>query len=163
MAHTIKEVQQRLMKLGYDVGPSRDDGIAGTDTDKAVAKFQSDMKAKGLRLEATGALDPDTLDALFPGAPITDKPKTIQATAFDFFLNFIKSKTVYAAGALVVLIAGWVNTRFGINVPPEVQNTVTQLLVYAGAALIGILQTWFSSPHVSTKQPAVVQQPAETK
>ncbi len=154
-AHTIAEVQTRLKQLGFDPGPI--DGTAGAMTDAAVAKFQT---SKGIT--STGTMDPLTLNALFPSS-ISDTPKTIQATIADYVLNFVKSKTVYAAGALVALAVTWINTRFGFNVPPEVQNTVTALLIAGFGALIGILQTFFNSPHMTTKQPAVVQQPSETK
>lgn len=154
-SHTILEVQTKLNSLGYNPGPL--DGSAGTLTDGAVVKFQAD---KGL--PATGTLDPVTLNALFPSA-ISNTPKTIQATIADYVLNFVKSKTVYAAGALVAAIALWVNTKFGLTLPQGVQDTVTQLLVYGAMALVGVFQTFFNSPHMTTKQPAVVQQPSETK
>ncbi len=155
-AHTIAEVQTALNRGGF--GPIDVDGVAGAQTDGAVSKFQT---ARGLT--ATGTLDPETLAALFPGAAVSTSPKTIQGTITDYLLNFIKSKTVYAAGALVAAIALWVNTKFGLNIPADVQNTVTQLIVYGAVALIGILQTFWNSPHMTTKQPAVVQIPSETK
>jgi len=153
--HTIAEVQTALNKAGF--GPITVDGAQGPQTDGAVAKFQT---SKGI--PATGALDPLTLNALFPG-PVTSKPKTIQGTIADYVLNFIKSKTVYAAGAMVAIVVGWVSTKFGVNVPPDVQQTVTALLVSLFGVLIGILQTFFNSPHMTTKQPAVVQKPSEFK
>ena len=36
----VKEVQQHLLALGYDIGPSRDDGWMGARTKTAIAKFQ---------------------------------------------------------------------------------------------------------------------------
>ncbi|WP_143150142.1 peptidoglycan-binding domain-containing protein, partial [Rhizobium pusense] len=41
---TVREVQQRLISLGYDVGPTGADGIPGRSTTKAVARFQEDKK-----------------------------------------------------------------------------------------------------------------------
>lgn len=153
-AHTIAEVQDKLSNLGFYNGDI--DGLGGPLTAEAVAKFQ-EMK----QLTVTGKLDPTTLQYLFPGVP--EGPKTIKATIADYALNFAKSKTVWAAGALVAFLVTWVQTKFGLDVSPEVQNLVTQGIVYAFGALIAVLQTAFNSPHMTTKQPGVVQKPAEFK
>lgn len=66
-AHSVKQVQQKLIELGYDVGPTKDDGFAGKATSKAVAKFEADHV-----LVVTGRITSTIfLDALF--AP--PKPK----------------------------------------------------------------------------------------
>lgn len=36
---TVRDVQQRLISLGYDVGRTGADGIPGRSTTKAVARF----------------------------------------------------------------------------------------------------------------------------
>lgn len=155
MAHTIPEVQQRLKDLGFDPGPI--DGAAGTMTDAAVAKFQT---SKGL--PSTGTLDSNTLNALFPG-PVTSSPKTIQGTITDYILNLVKSKSAWAAAAGAAAIVAWINTRFGLNLGPDVQNLITGILAAILAVAVGFFQTFMNSPHMTTKQPAVVMQPAETK
>lgn len=38
----VKELQQRLIELGYDVGKAGVDGILGPDTEKALKKFEED-------------------------------------------------------------------------------------------------------------------------
>ena len=58
---TVREVQQRLISLGYDVGPSGADGIPGRSTTKAVARFQKD---KELSILYPGTIGPKTLSAL---------------------------------------------------------------------------------------------------
>lgn len=61
MDTTVKAVQQRLIELGYDVGPAKDDGIMGAATAKAVAKFQAD---KNLPIKYPGTIGPITIAAL---------------------------------------------------------------------------------------------------
>lgn len=153
-SHTIAEVQTALNKAGF--GPVAVDGAAGPQTDAAVAKFQTD---KGLT--ATGTLDPTTLNVLFPG-PVTT-PKTIQGTITDYILNLVKSKSAWAAAAGAAAIVAWINTRFGLNLGQDVQNLITGILAAVLAVVVGFFQTFMNSPHMTTKQPAVVQQPAETK
>lgn len=58
---TVREVQQRLISLGYDVGPTGADGIPGRSTTKAVARFQEDKK---LSILYPGTIGPKTLAAL---------------------------------------------------------------------------------------------------
>lgn len=70
------------------------------------------------------------------------------ATAGDYLLNFLSSKINWAAIALVGLAVGWINTRFGINVPPDIQNSVTGWLITGGGALIVLLRTFFNKPKV---------------
>jgi len=61
---SIHHVQRRLTELGYTEAATDNDGWYGDDTAAAVAKFQA---AEGL--EATGAMDMDTLNALFHDDP----------------------------------------------------------------------------------------------
>ena len=42
----VKWLQERLINLGYSVGPSKIDGSFGPDTRKAVKKFQKDYGLK---------------------------------------------------------------------------------------------------------------------
>jgi len=58
---TVREVQQRLISLGYDVGPSGADGIPGRSTTKAVTQFQEDRK---LPILYPGTIGLKTLAAL---------------------------------------------------------------------------------------------------
>ena len=55
----VKELQQALSDLGYDIGKTGIDGILGSNTEAAVKAFQ---ELKGL--EVTGIVDSKTLDAL---------------------------------------------------------------------------------------------------
>lgn len=156
MAKTVEELQLQLKKLGFYSGEV--DGLAGKITSEAVVAFQ---KSKGL--PETGKVDPHTLAALFPGVIQSYSPTTIKGKLIDYVLNLVKSKTVWAATIAVTALVGWVNGQFGIEVTPEVQDTVTTLLSTGLLALVGLFQSAFNAPHMTTKQPAVVNQPAEHK
>jgi peptidoglycan hydrolase-like protein with peptidoglycan-binding domain len=151
--HTNKDVQEALAALKYDVGDI--DGAIGAKSSAAIAKFQED---KGLTVN--GIPDNATLKALFPSS-IETGPRTIQATAMDWILNLVKSKSAWAAAAGAAAIVAFVNTRFGIQLPPDIVNLITTVLALAIAALVGLFQTFYNTPHMTTKQPAVVQKPAE--
>jgi peptidoglycan hydrolase-like protein with peptidoglycan-binding domain len=66
----VKDLQQKLMKLGYDLGKWGADGDFGTDTYNAVKKFQAEH---GLD-PVDGEVGPDTRKAL-ESALNTPKPK----------------------------------------------------------------------------------------
>lgn len=55
----VKKLQMALMSLGYPVGPDKDDGKFGKNTQAAVLKFQKDNK-----LEETGKFDEATVKAI---------------------------------------------------------------------------------------------------
>jgi predicted chitinase len=55
----VVNLQRALMALGYDVGPTKDDGIIGKYTSAGIAKFQADNQ-----LPATGTATPETVEAL---------------------------------------------------------------------------------------------------
>jgi uncharacterized protein (TIGR02594 family) len=58
---TTLQVQERLIALGYYLGPEGADGIPGRNTTKAVANFQAD---KGIDIKIPGSIGPKTLAAL---------------------------------------------------------------------------------------------------
>jgi len=62
---TIKEIQRKLLALGYDLGPSKDDGAWGRLSIAAMKAFQT---SKGL--EVTGMPTPSTMAYLDPAGPI---------------------------------------------------------------------------------------------
>lgn len=67
-----KDVQRRLIELGYDLGPAGADGIPGRRTIAAVTDFQ---RSFGLDIKYPGTVGPKTLEALNlvpvePDAPI---------------------------------------------------------------------------------------------
>ncbi len=53
----VINLQRGLIALGYDVGPTKDDGIIGKFTTAAIAKFQTDNK-----LPPSGFADKETVD-----------------------------------------------------------------------------------------------------
>lgn len=65
----VKELQVKLIRLGYDLGKWGADGDFGDMTEMAVAEFQ---KAK--KLEVTGIADKATIDALDAAIVNYDKP-----------------------------------------------------------------------------------------
>lgn len=156
MAHTIADVQTALKSLGFDPGVI--DGAAGPKTAAAVVAFQESRS-----LTPNGKLDPTTLAKLFPSSLVASSgPRTIQATVQDWALNWAQSKIVWAAGLLLATVLAWLNTRFGIQVSPEIENAVTGLLVTAGTAIIALLRgRSLDTPRVASVTPAVIQNPAE--
>lgn len=160
MAKTVAEIQEFLAKKGVYAGEI--DGLAGVKTSEAIVAFQ-----KSRNLTETGKVDIKTLSAMFPttityadGATITS---TIRATVTDYLLNFVKSKSQWAATSAVLFITAWVQTRFGLTLPQEAADAITVLIASGFTGLIWIFQTFFNSPHMTNSQPGVVQRPAEHK
>lgn len=58
---TTLQVQERLIALGYYLGPTGADGVPGRNTTKAIANFQAD---KGLDIKNPGSVGPKTIAAL---------------------------------------------------------------------------------------------------
>lgn len=58
---TTLQVQERLIALGYFLGPKGADGISGRNTIAAIARFQEE---KGLDIKNPGSVGPKTLAAL---------------------------------------------------------------------------------------------------
>lgn len=65
-----KQVQQALIKLGYDLGPGKVDGLIGTYTREAVKSFQN---AFGVVVKWPGTIGPKTIEAL--RRALSDDPK----------------------------------------------------------------------------------------
>jgi hypothetical protein len=158
MARTLQEVQTRLNRSASTNPKLVLDGEKGPATTAAVVAFQ---KANNIR--ETGIVDEATLAKLFPeDIPKAKGSSTIQATVTDWVLNYAQSKIVWAAGALAAAIAVWVNTKLGLDLPPALADTVTQLLSWGGLALIAILRGWAKDTgRVAGKTPPVIQKPAE--
>lgn len=55
----VKEIQQRLLKLGFNIGPTHADGNFGQKTEEAVKKFQARYG-----LKVTGVVDRKTYEKL---------------------------------------------------------------------------------------------------
>lgn len=87
----VHKVQQALVDLGYDLGPSGADGDYGQATWHAVQQFKARER---LGWESMGDVGPGTmhrLDALFPGGPREDAPERAleggEPTASDFIMT----------------------------------------------------------------------------
>ncbi len=152
---TIKDVQLFLNRT--ENARLTIDGEKGPATTAAVVAWQT----KHGITPATGLLDPATLGKMFPvmdGA--TNKPLTIQATVTDWILNFVQSKINQVAVAAVALAVGWISTKFGINVSPEIQQWVTSGIIVAGGSIIVLLRgLGKDTPRVASRAPAVIQKP----
>lgn len=152
----IRAIQRALDARGHYAGPI--DGIAGPKTRGAIRQYQEDRGD-----EATGILS--TVELIELGIitpPPPRKPKGLtfmQATILDYILNFATSKINWAAALLVATVVGWISTKFGFEVPQDVKEWVTGLLVMGGGTLIMILRTFFNSPKVATKQPDIITKP----
>lgn len=151
---TIKDVQLFLNRT--NAAGLVTDGEKGPATTAAVAAWQARHG-----IEATGILDPVTLGKMFPAMDnATSKPLTIQATIQDWVLNFVESKINQVAVAVAALAIGWITTKFGINVSPELQQWVTSGLIALGGALIVFLRGMGKdTPRVASRTPAVIQKP----
>jgi peptidoglycan hydrolase-like protein with peptidoglycan-binding domain len=70
-----KDIQQKLIDLGYDLGSYGADGVYGKDSSVAVAKFQKDKSTSVTpNLEVDGIYGPRTDLVLFPGVALPDAP-----------------------------------------------------------------------------------------
>lgn len=151
-----RALQQALKDAGYDPGPI--DGVLGARSAAAISSYRTDHEM------GTGAvIDNRLLIALGLRAPDAPQPPkgltAMQATIADYILNFLTSKIVWASAGLAAFVAAWINTKFGLVVPEDVVNLVTQVFVYGGTVLIAALRTFWNSPHVVTKPPAIVTKP----
>jgi peptidoglycan hydrolase-like protein with peptidoglycan-binding domain len=154
---TIEDVQLYLNRT--ENAALLPDGEKGPATTAAVVAWQT---KHGID-PATGNLDPVTLGKMFPAMDnATSKPLTIQATVQDWVLNFVESKINQVAVAAVAIAIGWITTKFGINVSPELQQWVTSGLIALGGAVIVFLRGMGKdTPRVASKTPAVIQKPDE--
>lgn len=84
----VRNYQQRLLNIGYDLGPRGADGVFGSRTEKAVKHFQTTQK-----LPATGVIDQQTrnLMGLAPAGKIVNFPQGVPTLTP---VNPQKSKTV---------------------------------------------------------------------
>lgn len=152
MSYNATALQTKLESLGYDVGPDGVDGVFGSDTQKALRKFQSDQA-----IPPTGQPDQRTIALLFPKAKPAKGLNIVEVKIADYFLNFITSKINWAAAAMVGIVVAWLNTKFGLQVPADVQAWVTGIIVTGFGLIIMYLRTFLNAPKVAMKQPDVVK------
>lgn len=86
----VKEVQKRLIELGYSCGPDGADGRYGNDTEEAVKKFQHDRG-----LEEDGKVGPATRAELKKDNPVNNQPIRVGD------IIKIKKGARYTNGALI--------------------------------------------------------------
>ena len=105
----VRQLQESLIKLGYDVGPDGADGDFGKNTYKAVVQFQKDVG-----LDPDGEVGPLTLTALEEALAVEDAaqeqaPEEEQAgTTGDLDLPFLESGD---KGNAVCLLQAALNIR----------------------------------------------------
>lgn len=153
---TIKDVQLFLNRT--NAAGLLPDGEKGPATTAAVTAWQAEHG-----LTPTGILDPATLGKMFPVMDnAAAKPLTIQATFQDWVLNFVQSKINQVAVAAVALAVGWISTKFGISVSPEIQQWVTSgIVVVAGSVIVLLRGMGKDTPHVTQTTPSVIQDPSK--
>ena len=85
----VKECQEKLMALGYDVGSTGADGIYGTKTEEAVRTFQKEhaLGIDGICGPKTGA----ALDAAQPGSEPEPQERTWTVTIHGVTEDLAKS------------------------------------------------------------------------
>lgn len=96
----VKELQEKLIALGYDCGPDGADGIFGNNTYSAVRSFQWDMG-----MTVTGEADEKTLNSLKQAKP---KEATETATVEEPILPELKQGS---RGDAVYLMQAALNLR----------------------------------------------------
>lgn len=122
-AHTITQIQQRLIELGYDVGPDGADGDFGVNTQRALRKYQAEND-----LTVTGQPDAATRVSLFPTAPV-ERHTTMNWLGFlnnSVVLGFVRN-LLMAAGAVLVT-KGWVDNSTLIEVVGWVMSGISAIL-----------------------------------
>lgn len=133
MARTIKDYQERLIVFGFDVGPDGADGVGGTNTQKALMRFQ-----QARQLKITGQLDPATRVALFPeDAPPERKSamNNILGNIFSGLLgNLLNWQLVQGYIRQILLAASGALVANGV-ISAEQQSTVVGALLLIGGVI----------------------------
>jgi len=123
--YTAKQVQERLIALGYDVGPDGADGVFGANTQKALFQFQADQ-----RLPPTGQPDVATAAKLFPPKPKGLFPMNIGSNWFSGIVGSTLFK--YA----VAIVATWIANKLGLDPASgkaTIEGVIMQLVGVAAA------------------------------
>lgn len=141
----VRELQEKLIQAGYDVGPDGADGEYGNNTFRAVVAFQEDH-----HLEADGVAGPQTQKALdevlAEGQPPEDQIKPID-NQHEFHLRELRSG---ASGNQVFLLQATLNEwNFGTGKPdgqfgPKTQAALNAFKEYKGLPADGVADkdTW---------------------
>jgi len=95
-----KEIQEQLIALGYDLGPSGADGDPGRFTREAIQKFQAERKIPVIN---PGSVGPKTLAALFPGS--LPKPAPVVSALLSTFDDITPFKPMTRAKTYAYLSA----------------------------------------------------------
>ena len=90
----VKQLQNALITLGYSVGPTGADGKFGTNTEKALKKYQADHDEP-----VTGVLDSDTWADIEIDLDIKQKETAAQATTVTVVPASKTYSTVMIGGA----------------------------------------------------------------
>lgn len=155
MTHTAKEVQTRLIAYGFPLGQYGADGVFGLETLNAFNLWRrSQGKPPIVGIPHLSELASE----LFPEDAPKPKPRKeniLDATIKDYFLNFISSKIVWVAAAAATALSTFLANK-GFNLSPEMQATVSQVIIWGGTAIVAYLRTFKNAPRVVTKPPAIV-------
>ena len=119
--YTAKQVQDRLVELGYDVGPDGADGVFGKNTQTALLRFQSNHG-----LAPTGQPDQATAAKLFPPKP----KRTFSMNIGSNWISGIVGSTAFKY--LVAMVATFIASKIGLD-QGSVEGIITQLVAVAMA------------------------------
>jgi len=125
-------LQERLIELGYDVGPDGADGIFGRETAKAVRMLQADYG-----LEVTGdvrsSVDDPVFSILFP--EIVEQAQRGKKAMFGISLKGLLS--AFASTTLlkyvVAAVAQYLAVKFGVD-----EGQLTGILLQIVTVLMGL-------------------------
>jgi len=147
-------LQRQLITKGFldalDAnGKSNIDGVFGTVSQAALVKYQ-----ESVNLPPTGQPDDATMQSLGLAAKAPEVVKwslptfSIPALASDYVINWITSKINIWAAAMALVIIGFVNTKFGLNLDAGATAGVTSILVTVMMGGVWVLRTFFLKPKV---------------
>ena len=126
MPRTISDVQRYLGSLGYYIGPDGVDGVDGSYTQRAVAKYQGDNG-----LVPNGRVNRDTLKSLFPEDYKQRTP--VMGNIFSgLFANLLNWQLIqsYIRNALVAFGGSFVTS--GVLTNTELNTIVGALMIVIG-------------------------------
>ena len=145
----VKAMQERLEKLGYDLGKWGVDGIFGPKTEEALKKFQKDANQTidGIYTEATHI---DVLGALY--GTHAEVEKVIQDIVVEEPSEALERLKNIARGVFTIFKIGFESVKAGFSIVREVLKTVSPLtsaLGKLGGTVLQLFSNWIQGLQTS--------------